>query len=130
MHKETKSFLIFIGVFFGLSITMIILTDIWPSISEQRFRRNAKRFNALNLNGRVDTFYYDRRGITLFLINDTTVYAFTENMKSFDDIEYPFSSIVIKGDSIIKLPNSDTIKVIKDGKELIYSFYKRESKDN
>ena len=110
-------------LFFGFLITLFVLFNLWPSVSEQRFRRNAKRFNALNVNGRIDTFIYNHGAITFFLVNDTTFYAFAANNVSFDDIEHPFETTVNSGDSIVKLPFSDTIKVMKKDKVLTYSLH-------
>lgn len=111
-------------LFFGFLLTLFVLFNLWPSVSEQRFRRNAKRFNALYVNGKIDTLFYDRGRITFFLRNDTTVYAFAASNKSLDDKDHPFETSVNSGDSIIKPPFSDTIKVMKKSKILTYSLNK------
>ena len=110
-------------LFFGFLLTLFVLFTLWPSVNEQRFRRNAKRFNALNVNGRIDTLFYDRRRVTFFLKQDTTPYAFITRLNFPDDIEHPFETNVNSGDSIIKPPFSDTIKVMKKNKVLIYSLF-------
>jgi hypothetical protein len=105
----------------GIIIASLIVYDSFNA--RQKGKRNFETFYRSRLNGRIESIMVSVGVVYFKLENDSTEYSFMPNTDDLNENKI-FSQTARVGDFVIKESFSDTLTLIKSGKEYLYVFHK------
>lgn len=110
-------------IFMGLGIGIIGLIVYDSFNTRRKGKENFEAFYRSSLNGRIESIVVSVGVIYFKLDNDTTEYSFMPYTNDLNENNI-FSQTARVGDFMVKESFSDTLKLIKSGKEYLYVFHK------
>ena len=117
MTKLKKS----IAIAIIMLITLSVAWYIGGQIESKRWEDNFVHFDSANINGELDYVRIGAHGVVFKLRGKENKFVFYPHTGMINDYKI-FRLIAKNGDTIIKPQYSDTLRLIKNEKEYLYTF--------
>ena len=117
-----RSMIIVVLCILGL-VSLIFMLDYVGKTSLKLSREYQAYFDENEIKGEIESIGISRHGVEFKIVGMKKKFIFYPNTSELNGFKI-FDHLAEKGDSIIKSRNSDTLRLVKDGKEYLYTFLK------